>query len=148
MECGLSLPPLPSPPSPQPRDIPTRWLSQMDTQLADAERRLAAAEQLLAAGAGARAIEEAYPGVMAAEIVRVWLRDEPWHTQRTHQDLGRMMRDELPSGFLALFEMKGDRRSFAGWRPEDARPLIEQARAFTAGARSEVEACHRRPSAP
>ena len=128
--------------------IPTRWLSQMDTQLADAERRLAAAEQHLTAGAGARAIEEAYPGVMAAAIVKVWLRDEPWHTQRSHQDLGRMVRDELPSGFAALFEMKGDRRSFAGWRPEDARPLLAEARAFAAHARAEVEACRQRSATP
>ncbi len=127
--------------------IPTRWLAQMDAQLADAERRLAAAERHLAAGSGARAIEDAYPGVMAAAIVKVWLRDEPWHTQRSHQDLGRMMRDELPSGFAALFEMKGDRRSFAGWRPEDARPLIEEARARIASTRAEVEACRQRPSA-
>jgi hypothetical protein len=128
--------------------IPPRWLSQIDAQLTDAERRLAAAERHLAAGSGARAIEEAYPGVMAVAIVKVWLRDEPWHTQRSHQDLGRLMRDELPSGFALLFEMKGDRRSFAGWRPEDARPLIEEARAFTAGTRTEVEACRRQPPAP
>jgi hypothetical protein len=128
--------------------IPTRWLSQMDAQLADAERRLAAAEQHLAAGSGARAIEEAYPGVMAVAIVKVWLRDEPWHTQRSHQDLGRMMRDELPSGFATLFDMKGDRRSFAGWRPEDARPLIEEARAFTVGTRTDVDERHRQAQAP
>jgi hypothetical protein len=125
--------------------VPTRWLAQMDGQLADAERRLAAAERHLAAGAGAPAIEEAYPGVMAAAMVRVWLRDESWHTQRSLQELTRMMRSELPSGFATLFEMKGDRRSFAGWRAEDARPLIEEARAFTASVRAEVEAC-RRPS--
>jgi len=128
--------------------IPTRWISQMNTQLADAERRLAAAEQHLAGGSGARAIEEAYPGVMAAAIVKVWLRDEPWHTQRSHEDLGRMMREQLPSGFATLFEMKGDRRSFAGWRAEDARPLIEEARAFTTGTRAEVEACRQRSTAP
>ena len=127
--------------------IPTRWLAQMDMQLADAERRLAAAEQHLAGGAGGRAIEEAYPGVMAAAIVKVWLHDEPWRTQRSHQDLGRMVREQLPSGFAMLFEMKGDRRSFAGWRAEDARPLIEEARAFTAGTRAEVESC-RQPSTP
>jgi len=119
--------------------IPTRWLAQMDAQLADAERRLASATEHLGAGDGARAIEEAYPGVMATAIVRVWLRDEPWHTQRSHQDMTRLMRDELPSGFLALFEMKGDRRSFAGWRAEDAQPLIEEARTFTARTRAEVE---------
>jgi hypothetical protein len=123
--------------------IPTRWLAQMDTQLQDAERRLAAAARHLDAGDGARAIEEAYPGVMAAAMVRVWLRDEPWHTRRSLQELGRMMRDELPSGFATLFEMKGDRRSFAGWRAEDARPLIEEARAFAAAVRAEVEACRK-----
>ena len=127
--------------------VPTRWLAQMDGQLADAERRLAAAERHIAAGAGAPAIEEAYPGVMAAAMVRVWLRDESWHTQRSLQELSGRMRSELPSSFATLFEMKGDRRSFAGWRAEDARPLIEEARAFTASVRAEVEAC-RRPSPP
>jgi len=127
--------------------VPTRWLAQMDGQLADAERRLAGAEQHLAAGAGGPAIEEAYPGVMAAAMVRVWLRDEAWRTQRSLQDLSRLMRSELPSGFATLFEMKGDRRSFAGWRAEDARPLIEEARAFTTNVRAEVEAC-RKPSPP
>jgi len=128
--------------------IPTRWLSQMDLQLADAERRLAAAEQHLAGGAGGRAIEEAYPGVMAAAIVKVWLRDEPWRSQRSAQDLGRMVREQLPSSFAMLFEMKGDRRSFAGWRTEDARPLIEEARAFTAGTRAEVESCRQQSPPP
>ncbi|OYV68556.1 MAG: hypothetical protein B7Z72_08115 [Gemmatimonadetes bacterium 21-71-4] len=124
--------------------IPTRWRTQMDEQLTDAERRVAAAAAYLASGAAARAIEEVYPGVMAAAIVRVWLRDEPWHTRRTHQELMRMMRDELPNGFLALFEMKGDRRNFAGWRAEDAQPLIEEARAFTSQTRAAVESWQKR----
>ena len=55
--------------------VPTRWLAQMDGQLADAERRIEAAAKQLTAGAGGPAIEEAYPGVMAAAMVRVWLRD-------------------------------------------------------------------------
>ena len=123
--------------------VPTRWLAQMEGQLADAERRLAAADKHLVAGAGGTAIEEAYPGVMAAAMVRVWLRDEAWRTQRSLQDLSRLMRAELPSGFATLFEMKGDRRSFAGWRVEDARPLIEEARSFAASVRAEVEACRK-----
>ena len=127
--------------------VPTRWLAQMDGQLADAERRLESAAKHLTAGAGGSAIEEAYPGVMAAAMVRVWLRDEAWRTQRSLQDLSRLMRNELPAGFATLFEMKGDRRSFAGWRAEDARPLIEEARTFTASVRAEVEAC-RKPSPP
>lgn len=119
--------------------IPTRWLAQLEGQLADAERRLGAADRHLGGGAGGRAIEEAYPGVMAAAMVKVWLADEPWHRQRSLDEYSRMVRAELPSGFATLFEMKVDHRSFAGWRPEDARPLIEEARAFVAAVRTELE---------
>jgi hypothetical protein len=126
--------------------IPTRWLATMDGQLADAERRLASADRHLAAGQGGRAIQEAYPGVMAAAIVKVWLADEPWHKQRSEQEYSRMVRDELPSGFATLFEMKLDHRSFSGWRPEDARPLIDEARAFVASVRSELERCRPAPT--
>jgi hypothetical protein len=125
-----------------PATIPTRWLSQMEGQLADAERRLTQAEKQLELGAGGRAIEDAYPGVMAAAMVKVWLKDKPWHRQRSLQEYSRMVRDELPSGYATLFEMKLDHRSFAGWRPEDARPLIEEARGFVAAVRAElVERC-------
>jgi hypothetical protein len=125
-----------------PATIPTRWLSQMEGQLADAERRLTQAEKQLEQGAGGRAIEDAYPGVMAAAMVKVWLKDEPWHRQRSLQEYSRMVRDELPTGYATLFEMKLDHRSFSGWRPEDARPLIEEARGFVTAVRAElVERC-------
>lgn len=110
--------------------VPTRWVSQMDGQLADATRRLGAADRLLSSGDGSRALEEAYPGVMGAAMVRVWLADEPWHTQRNFQDLSRMVRDVLPAGFAMLFDMKQGQRSFTGWRAEDARPLVEEARGY------------------
>lgn len=127
--------------------IPTRWLAQMEGQVADAERRLGLARQHLDGGAGGRAIEEAYPGVMAAAMVKVWLGDEPWHKQRSLAEYSRMVRTELPSGFATLFEMKLDHRSFVGWRPEDARPLIDEARAFVAAVRAELERCAPRPTA-
>lgn len=116
--------------------IPTRWLATMEGQLADAQRRLASADRQLEAGQGGRAIEEAYPGVMAAAIVKVWLVDEPWHHQRSEQEVSRMMRSELPSGFATLSEMRHDQRGFSGWRAEDARPLIEEARAFVAAVKA------------
>jgi hypothetical protein len=125
--------------------IPTRWIAQMDGQLADAERRLAGAARFLEAGDGGRALEEVYPGVMGAAMVRVWLADEPWHSPRSMEDLTRMVRDTLPSGFATLFEMKLGQRSFAGWRAEDARPLVEEARGFVAAVREEMERC-RTPS--
>ena len=119
--------------------IPTRWITQMEGQLADAKRRLAGADKLLAQGDGGRALEEVYPGVMGAAMVAVWLADEPWHTQRSFQDLSRMVRDALPSGFATLFEMKQEHRSFAGWRAEDARPLVEEARQYAASVAARLE---------
>ena len=126
--------------------VPTRWLTQMEGQLADAERRLVASERHLAAGEGGRALEEAYPGVMGTAMVRLWLKDEPWHRTRSLQDLQRLVRDELPSGFATLFEMKQDHRGFTGWRPEDARPFIDEARGFVAAVRADLERCAPKPA--
>ena len=118
--------------------IPTRWLGQMDGQIADADRRLGLADKHIAAGNGSRALEEIYPGVMGAAMVQVWLADEPWHRQRSLEDMSRLVRDALPSGFATLFEMKQGQRSFAGWRAEDARPLVEEARSFVAGVTAQL----------
>lgn len=126
--------------------VPTRWISQMEGQLDDAERRLKSADAQLAAGEGGRALEEVYPGVMGAAMVRVWLTDEPWHTTRSLADLSRLVRDALPSGFATLFEMKLEHRSFTGWRAEDARPLVEEARTFAQAVRAEVERCKAPPT--
>ncbi len=126
---------------PSPPSIPTRWLSQMENQLSDAERRLVSADRHLGAGSGSRALEEAYPGVMGAAMVRVWLVDEPWRRQRSLEEYQQMVRTELPSGFATLFEMKLDHRSFTGWRPDDARPLIEEARTFVSAVRAELARC-------
>ena len=119
--------------------IPTRWVTQLRGQLSDADRRLTLAERRLADGQGGRALREAYPGVMAAALVRVWLADEAWHRARNLQEYTRMLGAELPSGFATLAEMKGDSQSFAGWRVEDARPLVQEARAFAASVREELD---------
>ena len=121
--------------------VPTRWVSQMEGQLADADRRLSSADAQLAADQGGRALEEVYPGVMGAAMVRVWLADEPWHTTRSLQDMSRLVREALPSGFATLFEMKLEHRSFAGWRAEDARPLVDEARVFVGAVHAEFERC-------
>lgn len=126
--------------------IPTRWIGQMEGQLADAERRLALADKHLAEGNGSRSLEELYPGVMGAAMVQVWLTDEPWHNQRSLQDMSRLVRDALPPGFATLFEMKQGQRSFAGWRVEDARPLVEEARTFVGGVTGQLTR-RRAPSA-
>lgn len=125
--------------------IPTRWLTQMETQLADAERRLASADRHLDAGSGSRALEEAYPGVMAAAMVKVWLGDEPWRTQRSLVEYQSLVRTELPGGFALLFEMRQGQRGFTGWRAEDARPLLDEARRFVVTVRAALDQCSTRP---
>ena len=120
--------------------IPTRWVTQMRGQLADAERRLGLADRRVRDGDGGRALSETYPAVMAAALVRVWLADEAWHHPRTVREYDRMVRAELPGGFLALAELHAASQGFAGWRAEDAQPLVHEARAFLAVVRDELEA--------
>ena len=128
--------------------IPTRWVTQIRGQLTDAERRLGLADRRLQEGEGGRALQEAYPGVMAAALARVWLDDESWLHARSVQDFTQLVRQTLPSGFVTLAGMGADPRSFAGWRVEDARPLVEEARAFVAGVRAELERRLAPPPAP
>ena len=126
--------------------IPTRWIAQMEGQLDDAQRRLVAADRHLEAGQGGRALEQVYPGVMGAAMVKVWLADESWRQPRGLDELGRMVRQQLTSGFATLQEMQQRHQGFAGWRAEDARPLVEEARAFVAGATAELAARRAAPA--
>jgi hypothetical protein len=125
--------------------IPTRWVTQIRGQLADAERRMGLAERRLQDGDGGRALQEAYPGVMAAGLARVWLADESWLHGRSLQEYGQMVREALPSGFATLAEVQAGARGFEGWRAEDARPLLEEARTFVGAVRAEFD---RRLAAP
>lgn len=120
--------------------IPTRWIAQIEGQLDDATRRLAAAEKHLAAGDGGRALEQVYPGVMGVAMVKVWLADESWHRPRGLDELGRMVRAQLTTGFATLAEMQQQHQGFAGWRAEDARPLVDEARAFVASGSADLAA--------
>jgi hypothetical protein len=120
--------------------VPTRWVAQIRGQLADAERRLILAARRLEEGAGDRALQEAYPGVMAAALAKVWLVDEAWHRRRSLDEYTQLVRQALPSGFLTVAELRADARAFAGWRAEDARPLLEEAQGFVAAVRSELDA--------
>ena len=119
--------------------VPTRWVTQIRGQLADAERRLVLAMRHVEEGAGDRALEEAYTGVMAAALAKVWLEDEAWHRRRSLEEYSQLVREALPSGFVTLAELRVDARAFAGWRAEDARPLLEEARGFCAAVRAELD---------
>jgi len=127
--------------------IPTRWVTQLRGQLDDADRRMTLADRRAAEGDGGRALQEAYPGVMAAALAQVWLADESWQRTRTVQEYGGMVRAELPSGFMTLAEMQADSRSFVGWRVEDARALLDEARRFIGAVRSEFDRRLTPPSA-
>ena len=120
--------------------VPTRWVTQIRGQLADAERRLVLAGRRLEEGAGDRALQEAYLGVMAAALAKVWLADEAWHRRRSLEEYAQLVRAALPSGFATLAELRADARAFAGWRAEDARPLVEEAQGFLAAVRAELDA--------
>ncbi len=119
--------------------VPTRWVTQIRGQLTDAERRLTLAGRRLEEGAGDRALQEAYPGVMAAALARVWLADEAWRRRRSIEEYAALVREALPSGFVTLAEMRADARAFAGWRAEDARPLLLEARDYVAAVRAELD---------
>jgi hypothetical protein len=119
--------------------IPTRWVTQIRGQLADADRRMGLAERRAAEGDGGRALQEAYPGVMAAALAKVWIADEAWHRTRTMEEYGRMVRAELPSPFVTLGELTGAARGFSGWRVEDARPLLQEARAFIGAVHADLD---------
>jgi hypothetical protein len=123
-------------------------MTQIRGQLDDADRRMALGDRRLAEGDGGRALQEAYPGVMAATLAKVWLADATWHHARTVQEYGQMVRNELPSGFATLAEVKADARGFAGWRVEDARPLVEDAHAFIAAVRAGFDARVGQPPVP
>ena len=127
--------------------IPTRWVTQIRGQLADADRRMGLADRRATEGDGGRALQEAYPGVMAAALAKVWLADESWHRTRTMQEYGQMVRAELPSGFATLGELTADARGFSGWRVEDARPLLEEARAFIGAVHADLDRRLRPPPA-
>ena len=120
--------------------VPTRWVTQIRGQLADAERRLVLAGRRLEEGSGDRALQEAFPGVMAAALAKLWLVDEAWHRPRSLEAYAQLVREALPSGFVTLAEMRADARAFAGWRAEDARPLLEEAHGFLAAVRAELDA--------
>ena len=120
--------------------IPTRWVTQMRGQLADAERRLGLADRRLTDGAGGRALREAFPAVMAAALVRVQLADEAWHRRRTVREYDQLVRAQLPAGFRALAEPHAVARGFEGWHAEDARVLVLAARSLLATVRGELDA--------
>jgi RNA polymerase sigma factor (sigma-70 family) len=66
----------------------------------------------------AGALREAYPAVMAAALVRVWLADEAWHRNRTVREYHQLVRPELLPTLRTTIQ-----RALLSNLPSSAEPL-------------------------
>lgn len=121
--------------------IPTRWRTTFEDQLADAERRLRAADGYLTADNGGRALQEAYPAVVAAATVRIWLAEPPWQHALSGADMQRRVRETFPSLFAAIAALDLRDVLNSPWPVTAAEPYIREARAFVEQTRRELDAC-------
>lgn len=120
--------------------IPTRWKTALEDQIADARRRVEAAERQLKEGDGGRALQAAYPGVVAAATVRVWLADPPWQRGVAPNDLQRKVREAFPGRFGALAVLDLRDVLTSPWTTDAAEPYVAEARAFVQETETQLEA--------
>ncbi|MBI3982360.1 MAG: hypothetical protein HY337_05570 [Gemmatimonadetes bacterium] len=110
--------------------VPTRWRTTIEDQIADARRRLEVAEQQLKAGDGGRALQAAYPAMVAAATVRVWFDAPPWLRPVPPEDMQRRVREAFPGRFGALAVMDIRDVLTSPWTADAAAPYVTEARAF------------------
>lgn len=120
--------------------VPTRWKTALEDQIADARRRVEAAERQLKDGDGGRALQAAYPGVVAAATVRVWLADPPWQGGGVPADLQRRVREAFPGRFGALAVLDLRDVLTSPWTANAAEPYVAEARAFVQETEAQLEA--------
>jgi len=112
--------------------VPTRWRTTVQEQLADAHRRLAAAEQQIKSGDGGRALQAAYPAVVAAATVRVWFEFPPWQRPVPPKEMQRRVREAFPGRFGALAVLDLRDVLTSPWTADAAEPYVTEAHAFVA----------------
>ena len=110
--------------------VPTRWKTTLQEQVSDARRRLEAAERQLKEGDGGRALQAAYPGVVAAATVRVWLAEPPWQRPIAPAEMQRRVREAVPGRFGALMVLDLRDVLTSPWTTDAAEPYLKEARAF------------------
>jgi len=110
--------------------VPTRWRTALDDQIADARRRLEGAERQLKDGDGGRALQAAYPAVVAAATVRVWLADPPWQGGMAPNEMQRRVREALPGRFGALAVLDLRDVLTSPWTADAVEPYVAEARTF------------------
>jgi hypothetical protein len=119
--------------------VPTRWKTALQEQVSDARRRLETAERQLKEGDGGRALQAAYPGVVAAATVRVWLTESPWHRVMAPVEMQRRVREAFPGRFGALAALDLRDVLTSPWTAEAAAPYVTEARAFVEETATQLE---------
>ena len=120
--------------------IPTRWKTTLEEQLEDATRRLQLATSYLEQSEGGRALQAAYPAVVAAATVRVWLDNPPWSRPLPASDLQRRARESFPSMFAAIASLDLKDVLNSPWQPDAVRPYLREAQAFVSETRQKYDA--------
>lgn len=115
--------------------LPTRWRTAIEDQLRDAEQRVARAERYLTDGDGRRAMQEAYPAVVAAATIRVWHALPPWRETVEASTMQRRVRGAFPGLFAALAELGVQEALTRPWESKDAEPYVREAQEFVTEAR-------------
>lgn len=123
------------------KPIPTRWRTTFEEQLADAGRRLELATQHLGAGEGGRALQDAYPAVVAAATVRVWLDHPPWVRPLPAPELQRRTKEAFPSLFAAMVALDLKDVLTSPWQADAVRPYVTEAEAFVRETQERLAAC-------
>ncbi len=119
--------------------VPTRWKTTLHEQLSDARRRVDAAERQLKEGDGGRALQAAYPAVVAAATVRVWLAEPPWQRPLAPAEMQRRVREAYPERFGALAVLDLRDVLTSPWTTDAAEPYVTEARAFVQDTATQLE---------
>ena len=121
--------------------VPTRWRTTFEEQVADAQRRVESAEELLARSEGQRALQDLYPAIVAAASVRVWIEHPPWVRQLSTQELMRKTRDAFPGLFSAMASLDMKDVLNSPWPADAVRPYLAEAQTFVAKTKEQLDAC-------
>jgi hypothetical protein len=119
--------------------IPTRWRTTFEEQLDDATRRLETAAKFIDQSEGGRALQAAYPAVVAAATVRVWLEHPPWSKQLAASELQRRAREAFPGMFAAIATLDLKDVLNSPWPPSAVKPYLDEARTFVLETRKKLE---------
>lgn len=120
-------------------ELPTRWRTAIEDQMRDAEQRVERAQRYINDGNGSRALQEAYPAVVAAATIHVWHESPPWRSSVPAEEMQRRVRDALPNLFAALVEMNVQEVLTKPWEAADAEPYVNEASEFVQAARGQAD---------